>query len=101
MSTKIRVARAGELAPGAVQVVQAGERALALCNVDGTLYAVDQACPHRGGPLGEGDLEGPILTCPWHGWRWDVRTGASTNHPTLRLGCVPVSLEGGEIFVTL
>src|SRR5258706_5083397 len=97
----VRVAAVGDVPPGEMLVVTVGERALALCNVGGTVYAVDNACPHRGGPLGEGDLDGRVLTCPWHAWRWDVTTGESLNNPALRLGCVPVGVEGPDLVVRL
>ena len=48
---------------------------IALFNVDGTFYAMDNSCPHAGGPLGEGKVNGGIVECPWHGWRFDIRTG--------------------------
>ena len=54
----------------------AGDQVLAIYNVDGALYALDGVCPHQGGPLGNGRLEQCIVTCPWHGWQFDVRTGA-------------------------
>lgn len=53
----------------------AEDRIVALYNVDGTFHALDGVCPHQGGPLGNGTLEGCIVTCPWHGWQFDVRTG--------------------------
>ena len=97
----VRVAGVSEVAPGDMRVVTVEGRTLALCNIDGTVYAVDNACPHRGGPLGEGDLEGRVVTCPWHGWQWDVTTGASINNPAMRVACVPVSVEGADLRVTL
>jgi nitrite reductase/ring-hydroxylating ferredoxin subunit len=99
--TRVRVAGAGEINPGEGRVVEAGGRTVALFNVDGHYYAIDNACPHRGGPLGEGDLEGAVVACPWHAWRWDVRTGANTNNPAVKLACYPVSVENGSIFVDL
>ena len=98
---RVRVAGVREVPPGEMLVRAVEGRTLALCNVDGTVYAVDNACPHRGGPLGEGDLEGRIVTCPWHAWRWDVTTGASINSPALRLGCVRVTVDGEDLLVTL
>ena len=74
---------------------------LALFNVDGAFYAVDNGCPHRGGPLGDGDLDGTFVACPWHGWRWDVKSGANANNPAVRVPCFPVTVEQGEIFVDL
>jgi nitrite reductase/ring-hydroxylating ferredoxin subunit len=79
--------------------VEVGGRTLALCNVEGTLYAVDNVCPHRGGPLGEGDLDGRVLMCPWHAWRWDVTTGANVNNPAVKLRCFAVTVEDQGIFV--
>ena len=67
----------------------------------GRFYAIDNLCPHRGGPLGEGDIEGAIVVCPWHGWRWDVTTGANANNPAVRVSCYAVTVEQGAVFVAL
>jgi nitrite reductase/ring-hydroxylating ferredoxin subunit len=98
---RTRIAGIGDLPPGAGTCVDAGDRTLAVFNVDGALYAVDNTCPHRGGPLGEGDLDGTVVTCPWHGWRYDVTTGAHEGNPSLRLACDPVTLEDGVAYVNL
>ena len=98
---RVRVAAAREVPPGAGCVVEAGGRTLALFNVDGSYHAIDNACPHRGGPLGDGDLDGPIVSCPWHGWRWDVTSGANANNPAVRVACFPASDAGGDVFVEL
>jgi nitrite reductase (NADH) small subunit len=82
-------------------VVTAEGKTLALFNVDGAYYAIDDACPDRGGPLSEGDLDGPVVSCPWHGWAWDVTTGANVNNPAVRIGCYPVILREGDLFVRL
>jgi nitrite reductase (NADH) small subunit len=82
-------------------VVTAEGKTLALFNVDGAYYAIDDACPHRGGPLSEGDLDGLVVSCPWHGWAWDVTTGANVNNPAVRIGCYPVILREGDLFVRL
>ena len=97
----IRVARVADVPPGQGLVVQAGAKTLALFNVDGALHAIDNACPHRGGPLGEGDLDGRLAVCPWHGWRWDVTTGANANNPAVKVGCFPVSVVDGDVYVEL
>lgn len=101
MGARIRVAAVAEVPAGTGRVVQAGGRDLALFNVDGTFHAIDNACPHRGGPLGEGDLDGRQVMCPWHAWRWDVTTGANVNSPALKVACVAVSVEAGSVFVDL
>lgn len=98
---RVRVARVAEIGTGEGRVVEAGGRTLALFNVDGRLYAIDNSCLHRGGPLGEGELEGRVVTCPWHAWRWDVTTGANTNNPAVKVACFPVSVEGDEVVVEL
>jgi nitrite reductase/ring-hydroxylating ferredoxin subunit len=99
MPTRVKVAAAADVPVGTAQVVEAGGKPIALVNTDGVLYAVDNSCLHRGGPLGEGDLDGVVLTCPWHGWRWDVTTGANANNPAIRLACYPVTVEHGAVYV--
>jgi len=64
---RTKIAETKDLPPGSGTIVEAGGRTLALFNVDGTFYAIDNTCLHRGGPLGEGDLDDTIVTCPWHG----------------------------------
>ena len=99
--TRISVGRIGEVPVGEGRVMDAGGRTLALFNVGGTYHAIDNTCSHRGGPLGEGDLDGTIVACPWHGWRWDVTTGANANNPAICVARFPVTVEEGEIFVEL
>ncbi len=99
--SRVKVARAADIEPGQGRVVEAGGRTLALFNIEGRLYAIDNTCLHRGGPLGEGDLDGRVVTCPWHAWRWDVTTGANVNNPAVKVACIPVSVEAGEVFVEL
>ena len=98
---RISVGRVGEIPVGEGRVVDAGGKTLALFNIDGTYRAIDNTCSHRGGPLGEGDLDGAIVACPWHGWRWDVTTGANANNPAVKVACFPITIEQGEIFVEL
>lgn len=66
---------------------------------DGEVVATEGACPHRGGPLGEGLLEGCRLTCPWHAWSFDLRTGESITHPGTVLLRYPARIAGGEVLV--
>ena len=98
---RVRVAGKGEIPAGEGRVVDAEGRAIAVFNMDGQYYAIDNTCPHRGGPLGEGDLDGPVVSCPWHAWRWDVRTGANVNNPAVTVACYPVREDGGALFVEL
>jgi nitrite reductase/ring-hydroxylating ferredoxin subunit len=87
------------LPPGSATVVEAGGREVAVFNVEGTLHAVDARCLHRGGPLAEGLVRDGVVTCPWHWWRYDLRTGAHLGAPWLRLRRYPVRVEGGRVVV--
>ena len=97
----VSVAAAGEIPIGEGRVVDAAGTTLAVFNVGGTYYAIDNGCPHRGGPLGEGDVDGALVACPWHGWRWDVTSGANANNPAVRVACFPVTVDGDRILVDL
>ena len=101
MSRRVLVGEAADIGVGEGRVVEADGRTLALFNVDGAFYALDNDCSHRGGPLGEGDLDGKVVVCPWHAWRWDVTTGSNVNNPALKMACYPVSVDGGRVFVEL
>jgi nitrite reductase/ring-hydroxylating ferredoxin subunit len=101
MSRRVLVGEAADIGAGEARVVEADGKALALFNVDGAYYALDNACSHRGGPLGEGDLDGTVVVCPWHAWRWDVTTGSNVNNPAIKMACYPVSIDGGRVFVEL
>lgn len=70
-----RVASVADCPPGSSSEVVVDGFVVALFNVDGIFYALDGVCPHQGGPLGQGELNGCVLTCPWHGWQFNVRTG--------------------------
>jgi nitrite reductase (NADH) small subunit len=79
--TWLRLGRCDRLPSGrAVRVDIDGDQ-VALFNTGGTFHAVDDVCPHLGGPLSEGDVEGTIVTCPWHGWRYDLCTGERVDRP--------------------
>ncbi len=100
-ASKARVAAVGELGEGQARTVDVDGRSIAVFNVAGSFYAIDNLCPHRGGPLAEGDVDGKLVVCPWHGWRWDVTTGSNANNPAVRVSCYPVTVEQGAIFVSL
>ena len=98
---RTKVVEVADLGTGQAKVVEVGGRSVAIFNVEGRFYAIDNVCPHRGGPLGEGDVEGPIVVCPWHGWRWDVTTGANANNPAVKVSCYPITVEQGAVYVAL
>lgn len=100
----VPVAGPGDLPPGAARAVRVGARFVALFNVDGAVHATDNVCPHAGGPLARGRRGGPcgeIVTCPWHGWRFNVRTGESPDLPGERVCTIPVRVEDGCIQVAV
>jgi nitrite reductase/ring-hydroxylating ferredoxin subunit len=101
MSRRVSIGQAADIPVGEGRVVEAEGMTLALFNVDGAFFALDNACAHRGGPLGEGDLDGTVVVCPWHAWRWDVKTGANVNNPAVTMPCFPVSVDDGRVFVEL
>ena len=98
----VKVAQMSELSPGTGKVVEADGNSFALFNVAGTLHAIGNDCTHVGGPLGEGEVEGEVVTCPWHGAQFNVKTGAVLNPPA-RTGVksFPVKIEGDDVLVEL
>ncbi len=97
---RVRVASVKDVEPGALTLVELGERRLALARVGDAIHAIDDTCTHHGGPLSEGRLAGTRVTCPWHGWMFDVRTGQcvmpSRGGP---VACYAVTVDGGDVFV--
>ena len=101
MTRSIRVAAVDDVPPGTAKEVMAEEQVVALFNVDGQFYALDGVCPHAGGPLGEGTLRGTTVTCPWHGWQFDVTTGQTCLNQKIAHKCFPTRVEGPDVFVEL
>jgi nitrite reductase/ring-hydroxylating ferredoxin subunit len=96
----VRVVGVDELPEGATTVVEVEGRDLMIVNVAGSFYAVDNRCPHMGGPLNRGRVEGRAIVCPWHDWRWDVKTGRALSPPVdWRAVCYPVVVEEGQVLV--
>lgn len=101
MSEFVTVAQIEDIPPGDGRTVEVHGIRIALFNVAGNFYAVDNTCPHAGGPLGEGHLEGHIVECPWHGWRFNVQTGERPENPAITVACCPVRVEGNQVQVAL
>lgn len=93
-----KAASVQEVPAGSVKQVQVGGRTLALFHLGDTYHAIDDACPHRGASLAEGDVAGNEVTCPWHGARFDLTTGANLCPPA-RSGVTAykVQVVGDEI----
>ncbi len=95
----LRAAKASEIPSGTIREVEVNSRRIAVANLNGRFYALDNTCLHRGGPLGQGELEANVVTCPWHGWQYDVSTGKTLVNPAVGVQTFPVELRGEEIFV--
>lgn len=95
----VKMATLAELPPGGSKEVEHEGRIYALFNVDGRLSAIDGICPHQGGPLAEGVLEGDWVTCPWHGWQFDVCTGKTSLNGRLTQPVFEVKVDGQDILV--
>ena len=100
MSTLAKVAKKSEIGPGTGIKVEINGKEIALFNCDGHFYAIDDTCSHRGGPLSEGSLEDQTVSCPWHGWRYDVTSGACLTNPSASQNKYQVTVEGDDIFVS-
>lgn len=94
------LARVGDIPPGVGRSFSMGRYEIALFNIDGEFYALENSCPHQGGPIADGWLEGPTVTCPWHGWCFDVRTGKMTLGDFARVIKFAVRREGEKIYVS-
>lgn len=101
MADKVKVAKASELQEGVGLAVQAGGQTVAVFKCDGQIYAVNNVCPHRGGPLAEGFVQGGRVSCPWHGWAFDVKTGQHAVNPGIQVPSYPVTVEGDDVYVTV
>jgi len=99
MGNFVRVASLSELTPGTTRMVEAQGKEIALYNVDGKVYATTNICPHQGGPLAEGILEGTSIICPWHAWAFDVTNGTSPVNPRMKVETYPVKIDNDDVFV--
>jgi nitrite reductase (NADH) small subunit/3-phenylpropionate/trans-cinnamate dioxygenase ferredoxin subunit len=95
----LRAVKKDEVPPGTIRELQLDGRTVALANVDGKFFCVDNTCLHHGGPLGEGLLEGSVVTCPWHGWQYDVTTGKVIANPSVGVQSYAVEVRGNDIYV--
>jgi nitrite reductase (NADH) small subunit len=101
MSALIKICTKRDLPhPGEAREFTAGSRALCVANIDGVIRVLDNECPHRGGPLSEGLIEGGRVVCPWHGWSFDPVTGAADASQE-RVPVYPVTTQGDDVFVTI
>ena len=101
MNEFITVAQVCDIPPGTGRTVDVRGIWIALFNVDGTFYAIDNACPHAGGPLGEGKLSDSVVECPWHGWKFSVVSGERMGNSNFQVACCEVRVEGDQVQIAL
>ena len=95
----LRLCAVEDVPSGGGRIVRAENRAIALFRVGEEVFALDNVCPHWGGPLGDGLFEGRTVTCPWHAWQFDVCTGEAMFDPGKKVHCFPVHVTGDDVFV--
>jgi nitrite reductase/ring-hydroxylating ferredoxin subunit len=96
-----RIGASADIPDGSRAIVDVDGKKIAVFNVGGKFFAIDNACKHRGGPLGDGELDGTNVTCPWHGWEYDVTTGANLDEPSIKVGCYVVKVEGDDLVIEI
>jgi len=97
----VRVAQLDEIPPGEGREFVVEGRIIGLFRVEENVYAMDGLCPHAGGPIATGTLRGTTVTCPWHGWQFDVSTGKHCLTQNIRAQTFAVEVRDGEIWVDL
>jgi len=96
----VSIGDASGLAEGALKLVEVEGRDLVVVRIEGEVYALDNRCPHLGGPLSGGRVEGRAVVCPWHGWQWDAKTGRAVwPQVDWRAFTYPTRIEAGQILV--
>jgi nitrite reductase/ring-hydroxylating ferredoxin subunit len=95
----VKFATRDELPAGSAREVEFEGRVYALFNVGGVISVIDGICPHQGGPLADGALEGCKVACPWHGWEFDVQTGQSPLGPKIKVDVFEVRIDGDDVLV--
>lgn len=99
MANGVKVATKSEVPPGKIKKVVVNGKEIALYNVSGKYYATTTLCPHQGGPLDEGEMEGENVICPWHGWMFNVCDGGAVMNPRIKIKTYPVELVGDDIYI--
>ena len=100
MPSFTKIATQSELpAAGEAKEFPCGDRVICIANVDGALSAMDNLCLHRGGPLGQGLIDGGKVVCPWHGWQWDPTTGQAGHNANAKVAIYRLKIENGDVQV--
>ena len=95
----VRAARKDEIPAGSIREFQVDGLTLAIANVGDKFYAIHNTCLHRGGPLGQGELHGVAVTCPWHGWQYDVTSGKLVMNQAIGVKTYSIEVCGDDLWV--
>jgi nitrite reductase (NADH) small subunit len=96
----VKLARISDLPPeNEAREFPCGQKMVCVANVGGTVTVMDNVCLHRGGPLGQGMIEGGKVVCPWHGWAYDPNTGEAAHNPAAKVALYPLKIEGEDVMV--
>jgi len=95
----VRAARTDEIPAGAIREFQVDGLTVAIANVGNKFYAINNTCLHRGGPLGQGILHGVAVTCPWHGWQYDVTTGKLVMNQAIGVKIYKLEVRGEDLWI--
>jgi nitrite reductase (NADH) small subunit len=96
----VKLARTSDLPPeNEAREFPCGQKVVCVANVGGTVTVMDNVCLHRGGPLGQGMIEGGKVVCPWHGWAYDPNTGEAAHNPAAKVAVYPLKIEGEDVMV--
>ena len=101
MSERVKICAAAEVPADGAKWVTLGEREFAVIAHGGKFYAVENFCPHKGGPLGLGQVKNGTITCPWHRFRFELETGKSVTNPAMRARIYPVAIEDRNLVLTI
>jgi|SRR5579863_3193951 len=88
-------------APDEAKEFPCGDKSICVANLGGSYSAMDNVCPHRGGPLGQGMIESGKVVCPWHGWAWDTKTGIADQNPTMKVALYPLKIDNGNVLIEI
>ena len=97
MAEFVNVCSIDQLPVGEARAVEIKGKLVAVFHRPDGFHAIDDVCPHMGGPLSQGEIEGDVVTCPWHAWRFRLTDGVWADNPRLKIGCYPVRIENGQV----
>lgn len=101
MGEFVKVGKKSDFKEGQGKIVDANGKKIALFYSGGKFHAIDNTCKHMGGPLGDGELEDNIVTCPWHGWKYNIETGNNIAMPNIKVNTYNVKVEGDDVEIEI